>query len=251
MTAAPAAPRARMVEVAAHLLATGGREAVTTRAVAAGAGVQAPTIYRLFGDKDGLLDAVAEHGFQTYLTQKAVRSAGDDPVDDLRVGWDLHVGFGLANPALYALMYGDPRPGSPSSAAMDAGRMLRAHIRRIAEAGRLRVGEEQAAHLFHAAACGTVLTLLGLVEEQRDPALSHLARDAALRGDHDRHVRSGGPGPGRRRGRAAGRAGRRRDPHRRRTCADAGVAGPRRGGLTPGEPVARTRDGPRSLLRGP
>ena len=35
-------------------------------------------------------------------------------------------------------------------------------------------------HLFHAAACGTVLTLLGLVEEQRDPALSHLARDAAL-----------------------------------------------------------------------
>jgi hypothetical protein len=29
-------------------------------------------------------------------------------------------------------------------------------------------------------ACGTVLTLLGQVEEQRDPALSHLARDAAL-----------------------------------------------------------------------
>jgi AcrR family transcriptional regulator len=36
-----------------------GRRAVTTRAVAAGAGVQAPTIYRLFGDKDGLLDALA------------------------------------------------------------------------------------------------------------------------------------------------------------------------------------------------
>jgi len=143
--------------------------------------VQAPTIYRLFGDKDGLLDEVTEYGFRAYLAQKAVRSTTGDPVDDLRAGWDLHVGFGLANPALYALMYGDPRPDSPSAAAVEAEHMLRRHIRRVAEAGRLRVGEEQAAHLFHAAACGTVLTLLGLVEEQRDPALSHLARDAALR----------------------------------------------------------------------
>ncbi len=180
MSAVPIAPRARIVEAATHLLATGGRDAVTTRAVAAGAGVQAPTIYRLFGDKDGLLDAVTEHGFRAYLAQKTVRSTAGDPVDDLRAGWDLHVGFGLANPALYALMYGDPRPDSPSAAAVEAAHMLRGHIRRVAEAGRLRVGEEQAAHLFHAAACGTVLTLLGLVEEQRDPALSHLARDAAL-----------------------------------------------------------------------
>ena len=179
MTAVPTAPRARIVEAAAHLLATGGRDAVTTRAVAADAGVQAPTIYRLFGDKDGLLDALTEYGFRADLAQKAVRSTAD-PVDDLRAGWDLHVGFGLANPALYALMYGDPRPESPSAAAVEAEHMLRRHIRRVAEVGRLRVGEEQAAHLFHAAACGTVLTLLGLVEEQRDPALSHLARDAAL-----------------------------------------------------------------------
>jgi len=143
--------------------------------------VQAPTIYRLFGDKDGLLDEVTEYGFRAYLAQKAVRSTTGDPVDDLRAGWDLHVGFGLANPALYALMYGDPRPDSPSAAAVEAEHMLCRHIRRVAEVGRLRVGEEQAAHLFHAAACGTVLTLLGLVEEQRDPALLHLARDAALR----------------------------------------------------------------------
>ena len=153
---------------------------MTTRAVAAAAGVQAPTIYRLFGDKDGLLDAVTEHGFRPTSRRRRSGPRAGDPVDDLRAGWDLHVGFGLANPALYALMYGDPRPDSPSTAAVEAEHMLRGHIRRVAEVGRLRVGEEQAAHLFHAAACGTVLTLLGLVEEQRDPALSHLARDAAL-----------------------------------------------------------------------
>ena len=172
--------RARIVEAAARLLASGGRDAVTTRGVAAAAGVQAPAIYRLFGDKTGLLDAVAEYGFDTYLAQKAVRPSGGDPVDDLRAGWELHVGFGLANPAFYALMYGDPRPGAASSAALQARQMLRAHVRRVAEAGRLRVSETLAVDLFHAAACGTVLTLLAVAEKERDPALSPLTCEAAL-----------------------------------------------------------------------
>ncbi|HEY0937917.1 MAG TPA: helix-turn-helix domain-containing protein, partial [Trebonia sp.] len=50
--------RAHLVEVAAELLASQGPDAVTTRSVALAAGVQAPAIYRLFGDKGGLLDAV-------------------------------------------------------------------------------------------------------------------------------------------------------------------------------------------------
>src|SRR3954451_12093730 len=111
-------PRERIVQGAAALLAEGGRDAVTTRAVASAAGVQAPTIYRLFGDKSGLLDAVAEHGFAAYLGEKGVPEPDADPVDDLRTGWDMHVGFGLANPALYALMYGDPRPGESWAAAV-------------------------------------------------------------------------------------------------------------------------------------
>ena len=118
--------RARIVAAAAGLLTSGGRDALTTRAVAAAAGVQAPAIYRLFGDKSGLLDAVAEDGFTAYLKEKEVRPSGPNPVADLRAGWDLHVGFGLANPALYALMYGDPRPGARPPAAAAARRNPRA-----------------------------------------------------------------------------------------------------------------------------
>ena len=58
--------------------------------------------------------------------------------------------------------------------------MLRAHVRRVAEVGRLRVGEELAVDLFHAAASGTVLTLLAVAEKERDPALSPLTCEAAL-----------------------------------------------------------------------
>jgi AcrR family transcriptional regulator len=42
------------------LLRDKGATAVTTRAAAQAAGLQAPTIYRFFEDKDALLDAVAE-----------------------------------------------------------------------------------------------------------------------------------------------------------------------------------------------
>ena len=44
---------------------------MTTRGVAEAAGVQAPAIYRFFGDKDGLLEAVAEHVMATYVSAKA------------------------------------------------------------------------------------------------------------------------------------------------------------------------------------
>src|SRR3954469_15590743 len=96
--------RERIVDAAMRLLTEGGPDAVSTRAVSTAAGVQPPTIYRLFGDKQGLLDAVVVHGFTAYLTSKNAQVPEDDPVEDLRAGWDQHVDLGLANPALYQLM---------------------------------------------------------------------------------------------------------------------------------------------------
>jgi AcrR family transcriptional regulator len=172
--------RDRIVRAATGLLAQGGREAVSTRAVAAAAGVQAPTIYRQFGDMRGLLDEVASHGFSAYLREKTMRGCAEDPVENLRRGWDLHVGFGLANPAFYALMYGDPKPGTEPTAAKEAAEILRGLVRRVAEAGRLRVGVERAARMIHAASSGVVLSLIATEEEDRDPALSEATREAIL-----------------------------------------------------------------------
>lgn len=168
------------MEVAAGLLASGGRDAVSTRAVAAAAGTQAPTIYRLFGDKEGLLDAVTEYGFASYLAKKPTPRPDADPVEDLRGGWDLHISFGLDNPALFLLMYGDPRPGHTSSAAVAAFKVLQARVRRIAAAGRLRVSEDLAGGMVHAAGCGTVITLLATPEALRTPHLSDATFDALV-----------------------------------------------------------------------
>ncbi|MFD3519911.1 TetR/AcrR family transcriptional regulator [Streptomyces sp. NPDC058653] len=187
--------RQRVLEAAADLLAREGRDAVTTRAVAAAAGAQPPAIYRLFGDKDGLLEAVAEHGYATFLAAKRVDTHPQDPVEDLRAGWDLAVEFGLANPELYALMYGEPKRGTTSAAFQAGMRILLGRIRRLAAGGWLRVDEKLAAALIHATARGAVLTWLSLPEDQRDPALLTAMRESMVSAvTHEKSVvRHAGP----------------------------------------------------------
>lgn len=170
--------RQRLIEVAADLLATQGPAAVTTRSVAVAAGVQAPMIYRLFGDKDGLLSAVAEHGFATYLAQKHVADVDDDPVTALHAGWALHVGFGLANPALFRLMHTTMQTPDGRSAVEAGADVLRNRVLQVARAGRLHVSEQRAVQLIHAAGTGVVFALIDQAEHLRDPGLADLAWDA-------------------------------------------------------------------------
>src|SRR4051794_23372113 len=143
--------RQRVIDAAIDLLTRGGRDAVTTRAVADAAGLQPPAIYRLFGDKDGLLEAVAAHGFAAFLATKRVDPDPKDPIEDLRAGWDVALEFGLANPALYTLMYTGPT--GTDSAAFKAGmEILMGRIHRLAAGGGLRGGEDPPAPIIHAPA---------------------------------------------------------------------------------------------------
>ncbi len=66
---------------------------VATRAVCEAAGVTQPVLYRLFGDKRGLLDALADAGLERYTQRKAELEVSDDPSVDLRRGWDDHLAF--------------------------------------------------------------------------------------------------------------------------------------------------------------
>jgi AcrR family transcriptional regulator len=170
--------RAQLVEVAAELLASGGPDAVTTRSVALAAGVQAPTIYRLFGDKGGLLDAVAEHGFADYMARKPPISTDGDPIEGLHAGWQLHIGFGLANPELFRLMHTARRTPDGRAAAAAGLAVLQARVHRVAEAGLLCVTERRAVELIDAAGTGVVFTLIDQTVDERDDALADTAWEA-------------------------------------------------------------------------
>jgi AcrR family transcriptional regulator len=168
--------RERILAAAAALIRAHGPEAATTRAGAAAASAQAPVIYRLFGDKDALLDAVAEYELAAYVTSKKKRAPHSDPVEELRNGWDRHVAFGLAHPGLFSIMTRNPR----SPAAVAGLKVLAGRVHAIAVAGRLRGSEERATALVHAACVGTVLTLLVEGNQQTHAELSMDAREAAL-----------------------------------------------------------------------
>ena len=183
--------RERIIEAAAKLVAGGGIEAASTRAVAAAAGVQAPTLYRLFGDKQGLLDAVAAHGFDTYLVTKQAQLKTDDPLADVGAGFDLHVEFGLANPGLYVLMYGAVRPGHVQP--VEGRRILRGMLERAAAAGRLRVPVETALEVVGTAGIGVTLQLIATPEDERDLSMPGRVRDRMLAAISAGDQADGGP----------------------------------------------------------
>lgn len=175
--------RSKIVTAAARLLRTSGAKAVTTRAVAQEAGIPAPTIFRLFGDKDGLLEAVAEHVMANHVAGKTAEAADEDgdPVEDLRAAWRSHIAFSLANPDVFLLLV-DPERSQHSAASTAGAEVLRARVARVAAAGLLNVSVARAVDMIHAAGSGVVLALLGRPEDERDPELTDALLDAVLAG---------------------------------------------------------------------
>jgi AcrR family transcriptional regulator len=182
------AARTKIIEAAAQLLHDGGARAVTTRAVAERAGFQLPTIYRLFGDKEGLIRAVAEAAMETYSNAKA--AAADDhlsPVEALRVAWRRHIDFGLANPELYVMLGAYSHP-QPSPATVAGIQVLRRHVARMASAGLLVVSEQRAVEMIHATGNGTVLALIAQPAPDRDLGLAEAVFDAVIAAISSHHA---------------------------------------------------------------
>ncbi|GAA2474662.1 TetR/AcrR family transcriptional regulator [Winogradskya humida] len=172
--------RRQILEVAAGILEREGAQAVSTRSVATAAGIRAASLYQLFGDKDGLLAALAIHAFDLYLAEKNTLTPSGDPVDDMRRGWDIHVDFGLRHPAFYLLMFGTDRPGRRPPAGEVAHGLLLKFLDRIADAGRLRVPVAMAAGLCQAAVVGVTLSLIGAPDGERDPEVSVRMRNTLI-----------------------------------------------------------------------
>jgi AcrR family transcriptional regulator len=172
--------RERLLAAAASLLASEGTS-VSTRAICEAAGVTAPTLYHHFGDRDGLLNAVVSHGFREYLDSKRTIEHTGDPLEDLRLGWDNHVAWGLAHPNFYALMFGQVKPGVHAAAADEASALLLERLTAAARAGLLTVPPEIAVRMVMSANTGLTLQLIS----QPDAAAADLSarvRDSTFAG---------------------------------------------------------------------
>lgn len=172
--------RTRILDAAADLLSASAEADFSTRAVCEAAGVGAPALYRQFGDKDGLLAAVVDRGFEKYLAGKRAAKPSDDPVRDLRAGWDNHVAFAVDNPNYYRLMYSGL--STPPGAAAEAHSLLLAVLERCAAAGRLKLPPSLAAQMVMAANAGVALSMITRPELYPDREFSVRVRESVLAG---------------------------------------------------------------------
>src|SRR2546421_11882691 len=152
--------RDRLLQAAAQLLAESGDRTLSTRAVCALAGVQAPTLYHHFGSKQGLIDAVIQHGFNQYLDPAGPLGEAIDPIGSIRHGWDRHVQFGLEHPSFYALLYGNVERGRACAITSPALSRLTDLLQAAARKGQLRVPPSAAAAHLLAANVGITLSLI-------------------------------------------------------------------------------------------
>ena len=172
--------KSALISKATELLAASKTGDISTRAVCDAVGVGQPVLYRIFGDKDGLMAAVVDEAWSAYIASKRRAEASNDPVEDLRHGWDNHTAFALANPHAYRLLFATPLTTRPSSLDQ-AMELLLGILRRVAEQGRLRVSPEEAARIVMAANSGIALGLILRPEQYSGMNASDEVRDATLR----------------------------------------------------------------------
>lgn len=167
-----------ILRAAAEVLERGGPAALTTRAVCEAAGVKSPTLYHHFGDKDGLAAALVRRGIAEFMTRKRAVPDSEDPLQQLRHGWDQAVAFALKRPALHALYMAQLR--SQPQLADEAYALLQSRVQRLVDRGVFQVGVEEASRALWAA-CNGVLAVADRFKSKRDvEATSEILFDAVV-----------------------------------------------------------------------
>jgi len=99
-----------LLDTALSLIVERGNYSFTMRELARKAQVTHNAPYRHFSDKDVLLAALAEEGFQAMtraLMEACGETCGSDPAEWLKCLGQAVVRFALKNPSHYRLMFGD------------------------------------------------------------------------------------------------------------------------------------------------
>jgi AcrR family transcriptional regulator len=98
--------------VAGKLVMREGADAVTMRRVAKGVGITPMALYRHFADRDGLLNTLADAGFEELIARLASTAMPAHPEERLTRIMDVSLDFALEKPRLFELMFLRQRKGA-------------------------------------------------------------------------------------------------------------------------------------------
>lgn len=160
--------RPALVDIAARLLAEEGPQALSARRIASEIGTSTMALYTHFNGMRGLVRAMVHEGFTRLQHYFTLVEFSDDPVNDLALLGRAYRCNALANPHLYAVMFGGSSLAGFSLGEEDRqyGRYTLAGVAECAarciEAGRFRAEDaELVAHQMWSAVHGLVVLELG------------------------------------------------------------------------------------------
>jgi AcrR family transcriptional regulator len=102
----------KIVAAARKLLAREGASAVTMRRVAKSVGITPMALYRHFADREGLLNALADAGFEELAARAGGTAMPEDAEQQLMKILDMLLDFALEKPRLFELMFLERRAGA-------------------------------------------------------------------------------------------------------------------------------------------
>jgi AcrR family transcriptional regulator len=102
----------RIATAARRLLDKEGSEAVTMRRVAKAVGITPMAVYRHYADRAGLLNALADAGFEEVAVRLAGARFSGDLKKRLTKVLDIYLEHALQNPRLFELMFLQVREGA-------------------------------------------------------------------------------------------------------------------------------------------
>jgi AcrR family transcriptional regulator len=102
----------KIVASAGKLLGREGATAVTMRRVAKAVGITPMALYRHFADRDGLLNALADVGFEKLAARAGGTPMPTDAEQQLMKILDVFLDFALEKPRLFELMFLERREGA-------------------------------------------------------------------------------------------------------------------------------------------
>ncbi|WP_433439215.1 TetR/AcrR family transcriptional regulator [Nonomuraea sp. CA-141351] len=115
--------RSRLLDVAVNLLETDGADSLTMRRIAAEAGCTTTVIYTMFGNREGLAEALYLEGFERFRRFLEAVPARRNPFEHLTALGPAYREACLAEPGYYSLMFERAIPGfEPSERARTLAR---------------------------------------------------------------------------------------------------------------------------------
>jgi AcrR family transcriptional regulator len=174
--------RAALLSAAERLVAAGGPDALSVRAVADAAGTTTRAVYTLFGSKAGLLAGLAQQAYELLAARVSALPETDDPVADLvDAGARGFRQFVREHPSLFRIAFQRVVPGLQAGPELVAAREaalapLVARLWRVERAGLLGGSSVGVAAIEFNAMCeglanaelrGATLRILPEGEEER------------------------------------------------------------------------------------